>query len=131
VDTPGLAPPFELEARLRRSRGRTGRTFVASTKVTASEQNELIRAATSEGKAFSEWARDVLLREARRADADALFTEVIATRMLLVNLIKPLVEGGTIPKNYVADAMAEIRRVKHKAAKDVRQQYNDEDKGGR
>lgn len=127
MSTEGLT----ITERLSRGRIRSNRSKSFGTKVTLTEERELVRAAEAEDKTASEWARDVLLREARRADADALFTEVIATRMLLVNLIKPLVEGATIPKNYVADAMAEVRRVKHKAAKDVRQQYNDEDKGGR
>jgi hypothetical protein len=122
---------IDLNERLRQKIGRPSRVRSVAIRFTETEADQLASAAAKDGDTLREWARDVLLREARRADADALFTEVIATRMLLVNLIKPLVEGATIPKNYVADAMAEVRRVKHKAAKDVRQQYNDEAKGGR
>jgi len=130
MDTPALAPPFELEARIRRSKGRTGRTFVASTKVTRSEQNELINAANTEGKAFSEWARETLLREARRAEDDPLFTELIAMRMLMLNLFKPLIMGKPVSQEWVTEVMAAIRKEKRKAALEVRQQYDD-DRAGR
>ena len=130
MDTPALAPPFELEARIRRSKGRTGRTFVASTKVTRSEQNELISAANTEGKAFSEWARETLLREARRAEDDPLFTELIAMRMLMLNLFKPLIMGKPVSQEWVTEVMAAIRKEKRKAALEVRQQY-DNDRAGR
>ena len=61
------AAPIDFETQLRRSQGRTSRKIVASAKVTEAERGELDAAAKAEGKALSEWAREVLLREARRA----------------------------------------------------------------
>jgi hypothetical protein len=112
-----------IEARLSRSKGRLARVHVAQARVTQPEQRELDDAARREGKALSEWARDVLLREARRSPDDALFTELVATRMLLVNLIKPLILGEKVSPTWITEAMTMVRREKHKAAQDVMQQY--------
>jgi hypothetical protein len=65
----------------------------------------------------------VLLREARRAPDDALFTELVATRLLLTNLIKPLLLGKPMPEDWIAKAMAGVREAKHKAAADLRKEY--------
>ncbi len=125
------ARPIDFETQLRRSQGRTSRKIVASAKVTEAERGELDAAAKAEGKALSEWARDVLLREARRAEGDAVLIEVIATRMLMVNLLKPLVMGKTVSQEWITDAMAAVRKGKRKAAQEVMQQYNEEEAGGR
>ena len=114
---------IDLERRTSRSRGRSGRTFVASAKVTRQELQELERNARAEAKSLSEWARDVLLREARRAGGDAVFTELIATRMLLVNLLKPLALGEKVSPAWITEAMTMVRKEKHKAAVEVMQQY--------
>jgi hypothetical protein len=123
--------PIDFETRASRSLGRAGRTYVASAKVTRQEQMELERKARAEGKALSEWARDVLLREARRSDDDAVFTEIVATRMLLVNLIKPLILGKPVTTEWITEAMSAVRREKRRAAQEVMQQYTDDAKGGR
>lgn len=112
-----------LEVRLARSTGRAGRDRMANARVTADEQQELRSAARAAGKALSEWAREILLREARRSHEDALFTELVATRMLLVNLIQPLILGEKVSPTWVSEAMAMVRKEKHKAAQDVMQQY--------
>lgn len=115
---------ISIEARLSRSKGRLARVHVAQARVTQPEQRELDEAARKEGKALSEWARDVLLREARRGEGDALFTELVATRMLLVNLIKPLILGEKVSPAWITEAMGMVRREKHKAAQEVMQQYD-------
>ncbi len=112
-----------LEDRLSRSKGRPPRAHVAQARVTRPEQLELEAAARHEGKALSEWARDVLLREARRPSGDAVFTELVATRMLLVNLLKPLVLGEKVSPAWITEAMTMVRKEKHKAAQEVMQQY--------
>jgi hypothetical protein len=120
-----------LEARLSRSKSRLPRIHVAQARVTQVEHRDLEDAARREGKALSEWARDVLLREARRSDSDAVFTEIVATRMLLVNLIKPLILGKPVTSEWITEAMSAVRREKHRAAQEVMQQYTDDAKGGR
>lgn len=117
---------IDFEARTSRSHGRVGRTHVASAKVTRSELTELEQSAHREGKALSEWARDVLLRTARQPKGDAVFIELIATRMLLVNLLKPLALGEKVSPQWITEAMTMVRKEKHKAAEEVLQQYQKE-----
>jgi hypothetical protein len=114
---------LNLDARLSRSRGRSSRTYVASAKVTKAEQRELEMAAQMTGKALSEWAREVLLREARGSRADALFTEVVAMRMMLNKLLRPLTCGEAITPDDFTTCMATIRTTKQKVAQEIMQQY--------
>jgi hypothetical protein len=114
---------IDIAPRLNRSQGRERRSRSFGTKLTRAEEAELYQAAKAEGKYAGEWARDVLLREARRSQDDALFTEVVATRMLLVNLIKPMLLGKPVPENWITDAMNGVRAAKHKAAADLRKEY--------
>ena len=104
---------------------------MANARVTAEEQRELHNAACVKGMSLSEWAREVLLREARRSDHDAVFTEIVATRMLLVNLIKPLILGKPVTSQWITEAMTAVHREKHRAAQEVLQQYADDTKGDR
>ncbi len=118
---------IEFDGRLRRSQGRTGRTFAATAKVTRDELSVLEAAARSSGKALSEWSRDALLREARHGKndqlRDALVTELVAVRMLMVNLLKPLLLGQKASPESIAEIMAVVRREKHKTAREVMEQY--------
>ena len=118
--TRSMAP---IAVRLARSVGRTGRDRMANARVTAEEQQELQQAARRSGMSLSEWSREVLLREARRSGGDAIFTELIATRMLLVNLLKPLALGEKVSPAWITEAMTMVRKEKHKAAQEVMQQY--------
>jgi hypothetical protein len=123
--------PITIAQRIGRGRIRDSRSRSLGTKLTLKEERELVRAAEAAGKSASEWAREVLLREARRAQGDALLTEVIATRMLMVNLLKPLVMGKTVSQEWITEAMAAVRREKRRAAQEVLQQYDEEHAGGR
>jgi hypothetical protein len=125
------AEQITIAQRLGRGKIRESRSRSLGTKLTLKEERELVRAAEAEGKTASEWAREVLLREARRAGGDAVLTEVIATRMLMVNLLKPLAMGKTVSQEWITEAMAAVRREKRKAAQEVMQQYNEEQAGGR
>ena len=111
-----------LDIRLARSTGRSGRDRMANARVTAKEQRELHEAARAQGKSLSEWAREVLLREARRSE-DPLFTELIATRMLLLNLLKPLAMGQVITSEDFSRISATVRSDKRKVAQEIQQQY--------
>ncbi len=115
--------PFSFEGRLSRSKGRTGRDRVVSSRATADEHQELEAAAKAEGKALSEWSREVLLREARSPRLNALFTEVVATRMLLNLLLKPIACGKQITEEEFSGVLTNVRTSKRKAAGDVLQQY--------
>jgi hypothetical protein len=96
---------------------------MANARVTRAEQQELAAAAKSEGKALSEWAREVLLREARSARADALFTEIVAIRMLLNLVLKPLSCGELMTPESFSAVLTNVRTTKRKAATDVMEHY--------
>ena len=114
------APIF---ARLDRPKGRPVREKLASARVTADELKELDTAAAAGGKLFGEWAREVLLREARMPRADALFTEIVATRMLLNLVLKPLACGERMSAEQFSAVLANVRTNKRKSATDVLEQY--------
>lgn len=114
---------IDFERHLRRSKGRSGRTFVASAKVTKAEHSELANAAEADGKALSEWAREVLLREARSSRTDALFTEIVATRMLLNLVLKSIACGEVMTAEVFSNVLTIVRTTKHQAAIDVMEQY--------
>jgi hypothetical protein len=114
---------FSFEGRLSRSKGRSGRDRVVSSRATAEEHQELEAAAKAEGKALSEWSREVLLREARTPRADALFTEIVATRMLLNLVLKPLACGEVVTAEEFSGVLTHVRSTKRQAAADVMEQY--------
>lgn len=115
-----------IAQRLGRGKIRESRSRSFGTKVTLSEERELVSAAGNQGMTASEWAREVLLKEARRSDDDALFTELVATRMLFVNLLRPIIMGKPVSQEWVTEVMTAIRKEKRKAAQEVRQQYDDD-----
>ena len=113
------------------------RVFPVTAKLTKEERRAVTDFARSQGLARGQWMRDVILRELRdvllreaRKDDDALFTELIATRMLMVNLLKPLILGKQVSQDWITEAMAAVRREKRKAARDLMQQYTEETVGG-
>jgi len=114
---------LDLESRLKPHRGRAPRSESFATRFTSAEIAVIVKAAEAEGKTPREWSRAVLLQAARRSQDDAVFTELVATRMLLVNLIKPLILGEKVSPAWITEAMTMVRKEKHKAARDVLQQY--------
>ncbi|AXC15986.1 hypothetical protein ACPOL_6776 (plasmid) [Acidisarcina polymorpha] len=115
--------PLDFESRLRRSQGRAGRKHVASAKVTGAEYSQLQVAAQRDGKALSEWAREVLLREARRSPRDPLFTEIVATRMLLNLVLQHIACGELMTAEMFSDMLTKVRTTKHKQALELMEQY--------
>ena len=112
-----------IDVRLTRSTGRSGRDRMANARVTAGEQQELHEAARAQGKSLSEWAREILLREARRSDEDPFFIELIATRMILLNLLKPLAMGQVVTPEEFGRISATVRSDKRRVAQEIQQQY--------
>src|ERR1035437_7551365 len=77
--------------RLRRSQGRPNRTRSIATRFTPDEEKELILAAAARGSVIAEWAREVLLCEARTRRFDAaVITEVVALRMLVSTVLRSI-----------------------------------------
>jgi len=57
------------------------------------------------------------------AHEDMLFTELIATRMILLNLLKPLAMGQPVTPEDFARISATVRNDKRKVAQEIQQQY--------
>jgi hypothetical protein len=112
----------ELRTCSSRLLSRTPREFVAQARITEDERNLLLKAASAEGRALGEWTREVLLREARRSE-DPLFIELIATRMVLLNLLKPLAMGKIVTPEDFTRISASVRTDKRKIAHEIQQQY--------
>ena len=94
-----------------------------ATRFTKAEVGTLAKAAAASGKTVRAWSRDVLIREARRSQEDMLFTELIATRMILLNLLKPLAMGQQVTTEDFARISATVRNDKRKVAQEIQQQY--------
>jgi hypothetical protein len=80
-----------------RLRGRVARSRSMGTKLTPDEEQQILAVAHAQGKAPSEWARDVLLRGAMAANSREIeihiFTELVGLQMLLMNTLEPLLLG--------------------------------------
>ena len=119
-----MGTTLNLTERLdRRLKSGSLRTKTVGTRVSSAEEHELIAIANREGLNVSEWAREVLLREARSARADALFTELVALRMMFNTLLRPICCGQTLTPDDFSGQVESIRVTKHKVAKDVLAQY--------
>lgn len=119
-----MSDGLNLVERLTPKRGRDSRSESMATRFTKPELATLSQAATADGKTVREWSREVLLQAAATRKDDALFTELVATRMLLVNLIKPIITGQKVSEDWISQAQAMVRQSKRKAAAEVRQQYH-------
>ena len=110
--------------RISRSGSRGARNQNANARLTRKELESLKLAATAEGKALGEWTREVLLREASAPRMDrALFTELTALRLLMINVLRPLVLGQSIKAEDFQAILAGVRNDKHDAAKQLLSQY--------
>ncbi len=106
------------------------RVFPVTAKFTKHERKLVTEFARSQGIARGQWMRDVVLREIRnvswreapRAD-DPMFTELIATRMILLNLLKPLAMGQVVTPEDFSRISAAVRSDKRKVAQEIQQQY--------
>jgi hypothetical protein len=113
---------FDLSTRLRRSRGRSGRVFSINSKLTEPELRLLENAAAQNGKAISEWAREVLIEAAQRTGPDVILVELVATRMLLVNMRKMIGQTRALPEAEYTKIHAEVQKVKRRIARELAEQ---------
>ena len=115
---------LNIADRLRRSEGRSGRTKVIGFKVNTAEHAQMESAAKCQGMAVSEWARDILLREAGRGVPErAIFTELIALRQQVAAVFAQVAVGKTMTREAYEKLNADLRRSKHRTAREVLEQY--------
>ena len=113
---------LDLSTRLRRSRGRSGRVFSINSKLTEPELRLLKNVAAENGKAVSEWAREVLLEAAQRTGPDVILVELVATRMLLVNMLKMIGQTRALPEAEYTKIHAEVQKAKRRIARELGEQ---------
>ncbi len=119
VSAPNVLAP---ESRLRRSRGRSARASCVSSRVTEEELRCLEKAAADNGKAVSEWAREILIEAAQRTGPDVVLVELVATRMLLVNMLKMIGQTRALPEAEYTKIHAEVQKVKRRIARELTEQ---------
>ncbi len=113
---------LDLDTRLRRSRGRTARVFSINSKLTESELRLLENASAQAGKTVSEWAREILIAAAQRTGPDVVLVEVVATRMLLVNMLKMIGQTRALPEAEYTKIHSEVQKVKRRIARELSEQ---------
>ncbi len=113
---------LNLDTRLRRSRGRTARVFSINSKLTESELLLLENVSAQAGKTVSEWAREILIEAAQRTGPDVVLVELVATRMLLVNMLKMIGQTRALPEAEYTKIHAEVQKVKRRIARELSEQ---------
>ena len=118
--------PIQIEKReknLRRLRGRVARSQSIGTKLTPDEERQILAAAEADGKAPSEWARELLLRGAvasNRGEMEMhLFTELVGIQMLLMNALEPLLRGQKMTQEQLAGLYRRVQTTKAAQAQEL------------
>lgn len=119
---PATSSNIDFETSLRRSRGRSARVFSVNSKLTEQELRELETAAGKQGKTVSEWAREVLIEAARQKGPDVVLVELVATRMLLVNMVKMLGQNLPITEAEYAKVSSQVQGAKRRVATELAEQ---------
>ena len=111
------------EKNLRRLRGRMARSQSIGTKLTPDEERQILVAAEADGKAPSEWARDLLLRGAvasNRGEMEMhIFTELVGIQMLLMNALDPLLRGEKMTQEQLAALYRRVQTTKATQAQEL------------
>ena len=113
----------KCEKNLRRLRGRMARSQSIGTKLTPDEEHQILVAAEADGKAPSEWARDLLLRGAlaiNRGEMEMhIFTELVGIQMLLMNALDPLLRGEKMTQEQLAALYRRVQTTKTTQAQEL------------
>ena len=115
-----------IEQRLAPVRGRAKRSQSVATRFTRAEESLLLQTARANGKNLREWTREILLSAASGnapAEADPLFIEVQALRLLLVNTLEPLLRGETMTPEQFKEMLRYVKTNKQRAAQEMLASY--------
>jgi hypothetical protein len=111
------------ETNSQRLRGRVARSRSIGTKLTPAEEKQILSAAEADGKAPSEWARDLLLRGAistNRGEMEQhIFTELVGIQMLLMGTLEPLLQGDTLTQEQLAILFRRVQTTKAAQAQEL------------
>ncbi len=121
------AGTLKIESRLRQIKGRESRTQSIATRFTQAEEQALLKTAEARGQNLREWARDVLLREAKQSSgsvsAGALMTEIVGLQLFLTDVLQPVACGEQMSPDQYQELMRQVRANKHLAAREVIAQH--------
>lgn len=121
------ANTLKIESRLREIKGRESRTQSIATRFTHAEEQALLKTAEARGQNLREWARHVLLREARQHDelasAGAVMTELISLQLFLTHVLQAVACGEQMTPSQYEELMRQVKANKHQAAREVLKQY--------
>jgi hypothetical protein len=105
------------DRRASRIKGRSQRTQSIGTKLTRQEESDVLSAAEGAGKVPSEWVRDLIMRELRTSSSpDAFLAEILGVRLLLVNVLRPLVSGQKVSAEAFDKLLDDIGTTKYDLA---------------
>jgi hypothetical protein len=111
----------------RKVRGREKRNLTLNTKLTETEFAEVERFCEAHQIAFSEWVREIVLREVRGSAETVstlpLLSEIAGLRLLLVNGLEPLLRGDKMTPEQFKEMLRYVKTNKRKAAADMLASY--------
>jgi hypothetical protein len=111
----------------RKVRGREKRNLTLNTKLTETEFAEVERFCESHQIAFSEWVREIVLREVRGSAETIstlpLLSEIAGLRLLLVNGLEPLLRGDKMTPEQFKEMLRYVKTNRRKAATDMLASY--------
>ena len=111
------------ESNSQRLRGRVARSRSIGTKLTPAEEKQILAAAEADGKAPSEWARDLLLRGAistNRGEMELhIFTELVGIQMLLMSTLEPLLRGDKLTQEQLTILFRRVQTTKAAQAQEL------------
>ena len=106
-----------------RLKGREARSRSIGTKLTPSEEKMILTAAETQGKAPSEWVRDLLLRGAVTDNRGQLemhiFIELVGIQMLLMNALEPILRGEKLEQDHIASLFRQVQTTKAGKAQEL------------
>ncbi len=103
------------------------RTVTVGGKFTEAEAKMLAKQAAQRGQLLGEWARESLLssglEQARNVENMALFAEIQALRLILVNTLEPLLRGEQWSAEQFKQMLLYVKSNKHRAAAELMESY--------
>jgi hypothetical protein len=104
-------------------RGRESRTQSVATRFTRAEERTLLKKAEASGQNLREWAREVLLRNAKEGSQSDMemhiFTELVGIQMLLMNTLEPLLRGDKLAQEQLAILFRRVQTTKAAQAQEL------------
>ena len=98
-----------------------------NTKLTELEFSEVERFCESRNTAYSEWVREIVLREVRGSQDmlanSPLLGEITGLRLLLINTLEPLLRGDKMTPEQFKEMLRYVKNNKRKAAADMLASY--------